>query len=58
MAKNIAKADLPTKICPVCERPFAWRRKWSKVWQDVRYCSDQCRARRVKADTGSGSHKR
>ena len=23
-----------------------WRKKWSKVWEDVRYCSDACRRRR------------
>ena len=37
------KADLPQKVCPVCERPFAWRKKWEKSWPDVRYCSDRCR---------------
>lgn len=47
MPKRIAKADLPTKICPVCQRPFAWRKKWAKVWDEVRYCSDACRARRA-----------
>ncbi|WP_428394046.1 DUF2256 domain-containing protein [Lichenicoccus sp.] len=36
------KADLPTKICVQCGRPFAWRRKWAKVWQEVRYCSEAC----------------
>jgi hypothetical protein len=44
------KSDLPTKICAVCQRPFAWRRKWAKVWDEVKYCSDACRrARAVKA---------
>lgn len=37
------KADLPTKTCPVCQRPFAWRRKWARDWDQVRYCSDACR---------------
>ena len=40
------KADLPTKICAVCGRPFAWRKKWAKVWDEVRYCSDRCRQSR------------
>ncbi|MGB2516732.1 MAG: DUF2256 domain-containing protein, partial [Pseudomonadales bacterium] len=22
------KSDLPTKMCPVCNRPFTWRKKW------------------------------
>jgi hypothetical protein len=38
-----AKRDLPTKLCPVCGRPFAWRRKWAKDWAQVKYCSDACR---------------
>lgn len=37
------KKDLPTKICPVCKRPFTWRKKWEKVWLEVKYCSDKCR---------------
>jgi hypothetical protein len=36
----------PTKICPVCERPFQWRRKWRDVWDEVRYCSERCRRQR------------
>ncbi|MEL0011012.1 MAG: DUF2256 domain-containing protein [Bacteroidota bacterium] len=37
------KSELPTKICPVCERPFTWRKKWKKDWDQVRYCSERCR---------------
>lgn len=46
MAKRVAKSDLPTKICPVCARPFTWRRKWAKVWDEVRYCSQACRGQK------------
>lgn len=35
--------NLPEKICPVCERPFKWRKKWEKDWEEVKYCSDKCR---------------
>ena len=35
--------NLPTKICPVCKRPFTWRKKWARDWENVRYCSDRCR---------------
>ncbi|MFZ6863734.1 DUF2256 domain-containing protein [Undibacterium sp. Ji67W] len=38
------KADLPTKLCPSCLRPFAWRKKWEKVWNEVKYCSERCRS--------------
>lgn len=44
--KRVAKADLPTRICATCGRPFAWRRKWKAVWEEVRYCSDRCRGHR------------
>jgi hypothetical protein len=38
------KSDLPTKPCACCGLPFAWRKKWEKVWDEVKYCSDRCRA--------------
>ncbi|QXP80870.1 DUF2256 domain-containing protein [Winogradskyella sp. HaHa_3_26] len=25
--KTVKKVNLPIKICPVCERPFTWRKK-------------------------------
>ncbi|HEY0111506.1 MAG TPA: DUF2256 domain-containing protein [Fibrella sp.] len=37
------KSDLPNKVCPVCGRPFAWRKKWERDWDNVIYCSDRCR---------------
>ncbi len=46
MAKMRAKADLPSKPCAACGRPFAWRKKWEKVWDEVRFCSDACRTGR------------
>ncbi|NEQ98354.1 MAG: DUF2256 domain-containing protein [Cyanothece sp. SIO2G6] len=49
--KAIAKADLPQKICPVCDRPFTWRKKWEACWDEVKYCSDRCRRRRSAAGT-------
>ena len=29
-------------------RPFTWRKKWEKVWNEVRYCSDRCKTHRAK----------
>ncbi|WP_093991952.1 DUF2256 domain-containing protein [Flavimaricola marinus] len=46
MTKMRKKSDLPQKTCQTCGRPFVWRRKWAKVWDQVRYCSDRCRAGR------------
>jgi len=42
------KAHLPQKICVVCLRPFAWRKKWAKDWDEVKYCSEACRKKRNK----------
>ena len=42
--RRMAKADLPTKVCPVCERPFSWRKKWERDWENVVYCSKACAA--------------
>jgi hypothetical protein len=47
MAKMRRKADLPTKTCIVCDRPFSWRKKWARDWDEVKYCSDRCRAARA-----------
>ncbi|MFD2525582.1 DUF2256 domain-containing protein [Flavihumibacter stibioxidans] len=41
--KTVKKENLPVKVCIVCNRPFSWRKKWSKVWTEVKYCSDKCR---------------
>ena len=32
----------------VCQRPFAWRKKWEKVWEEVKFCSDKCRMNKNK----------
>ena len=54
-AGRVMAKPLPSKICPVCERPFNWRRKWAKDWDNVRYCSERCRRNRALADDpGSG----
>lgn len=43
MPRMVRKGELPEKPCAACGRPFAWRRKWAKVWDEVRFCSDRCR---------------
>jgi hypothetical protein len=37
----------PPKICRSCGREMAWRKKWERSWDEVRYCSDACRRRGV-----------
>jgi hypothetical protein len=41
--KGVKKQHLPEKICLSCLRPFSWRKKWERDWENVRYCSDRCR---------------
>ena len=36
-----------TKPCTVCGRTIEWRKKWERSWDDVRYCSEGCRRRKV-----------
>ncbi|MGD1889624.1 MAG: DUF2256 domain-containing protein [Cyclobacteriaceae bacterium] len=49
MAKHRKKGDLPSKICPVCQRPFSWRKKWADDWDQVVYCSERCRRNKNQA---------
>ncbi|MFO7746480.1 MAG: DUF2256 domain-containing protein [Orrella sp.] len=41
--RGVKKTNLPEKNCVHCSRPFTWRKKWEKVWDEVKYCSDRCR---------------
>jgi len=36
-----------TKTCASCGREMQWRAAWADDWDDVKYCSDACRRRRV-----------
>jgi hypothetical protein len=40
------KSALPSKLCLICGREMTWRKSWAKNWNEVKYCSDACRARR------------
>ncbi|MFM8567831.1 MAG: DUF2256 domain-containing protein [Gemmatimonadota bacterium] len=53
MAKMRKKSELPTKTCEACGRPFTWRKKWERDWDQVRYCSDACRRRGASTDRRS-----
>ncbi|NDC91418.1 MAG: DUF2256 domain-containing protein [Acidimicrobiia bacterium] len=37
------KNGFAPKICATCAKPFEWRKKWARDWQNVRFCSDRCR---------------
>ena len=56
MPDKVRKAERETpkkeKICKTCGRAFAWRKKWEKDWDVVKYCSDACRGSKTgDADT-------
>ena len=38
------KAHLPSKPCATCGRAMTWRKAWAKNWDEVKVCSDACRA--------------
>ena len=42
LGKAVAKANLPSKMCIVCLRPFTWRKKWEAVWDARDTCSKRC----------------
>ncbi|XWN35629.1 MAG: DUF2256 domain-containing protein [Roseivirga sp.] len=37
------KTHLPQKVCVVCQRPFSWRKKWARAWEQVQHCSERCK---------------
>ncbi|MDC3323663.1 DUF2256 domain-containing protein [Gammaproteobacteria bacterium] len=41
MAHN--KLHLPEKICSNCNKPFSWRKKWERNWNEVKFCSKKCK---------------
>ncbi|MDC0975464.1 DUF2256 domain-containing protein [Alphaproteobacteria bacterium] len=46
----LRKANLPSKNCITCNKPFSWRKKWKKVWDEVKYCSEKCRRNKIRKD--------
>lgn len=46
MPRGILKENLPQKVCISCNRPFTWRKKWERCWDEVTTCSKSCNAKR------------
>ncbi|KAL7514321.1 hypothetical protein ACHAXN_011491 [Cyclotella atomus] len=44
--RGVKKENLPTKVCVVCNRPFTWRKKWERCWDEVTTCSKSCNSKR------------
>jgi hypothetical protein len=42
--KAKTKNGFPPKICLHCNLPFEWRKKWARDWENVKYCSEKCKA--------------
>jgi hypothetical protein len=40
---------IPQKTCAACGRTITWRRKWERDWDNVKFCSDGCRAHKPSA---------
>ncbi len=38
----------PERWCGSCGRRITWRKAWAQVWDEVRWCSDACRKRKVR----------
>lgn len=49
-----SKGSLPSKTCATCGRPFCWRKKWERCWDQVRYCSEACRRQRRNTTAKAG----
>ena len=44
--RGVKKENLPSKICVVCNRPFTWRKKWERCWDEITTCSKSCNSKR------------
>ncbi len=40
--------DSRFRHCAVCGLPFSWRSRWKDCWDEVRYCSQRCRRRKLR----------
>ena len=41
---------MPHKICKSCGRQFEYRKAWEKNWEEIQYCSDECRKNKNRFD--------
>jgi hypothetical protein len=42
--KAKTKNGFAPKICQRCHLEFEWRKKWARDWENVKYCSERCKA--------------
>ena len=55
MTHGVKKENLPSKMCVTCNRPFTWRKKWERCWDEVTTCSKGCNAKRRASAKKDGS---
>ena len=53
MPRGVKKENLPEKVCVTCGRPFTWRKKWERCWDEVTTCSKSCNAARRRGETNT-----
>jgi len=41
--------SVPPKLCATCGRTITWRKKWERDWDNVKFCSDNCRTHKPMA---------
>lgn len=46
--KSDEAARHESKLCASCGRRMTWRKQWARNWDEVKFCSDACRKRRVR----------
>lgn len=39
-----------TKTCQSCGRQIEYRKKWARTWDEVKFCSEECRRHKKKFD--------
>ena len=54
--RGVKKENLPTKVCMVCNRPFTWRKKWERCWDEVTTCSKSCNGTRRREKGAEAGH--
>ena len=52
--KGTKDENIPSKICVTCGRPFTWRKKWERCWDEVQTCSKRCNSERRKNNRLAG----
>ena len=56
MPRGVKKENLHWKVCVVCNRPYNWRKKWERCWDEVTTCSKACNATRRQLKGSASAH--